>query len=280
MQTNTLERLWQHHDWRFNRKEAGLVLVAGLLLAFLAPYQSGESAPFWGRFLYWSGVILFASLISGPVAQALFPRMIAAGLGPLKGFSVYTTALTLPVFTLVFILDILMKGLLNRGTDLTWSYVHDYLASQDLTVVSFLLFFFQVWLIAALINGFSALLFERFFSPAPPVGAAPATFKFINRLPAKLGQDLVCLSMEEHYVRVHTAKGNTLVRMRMRDAVAELAGYEGARVHRSWWIAFSAVERVSKQGRRHMVHLKTGIEAPVSTSYLEELRVRGYLQGL
>jgi len=277
MQTDALKLLWQNHDWRFNRKEAGLVLVAGLLLAFLAPYQSGEGAPFWGRFLYWSGVILFASLISGPIAQALFPRMIAAGLGPLKGFFLYTTVLALPIFALVFLLDVLMKGLVSQGTDLNWSYVSQYLDAQDLTVLSFLLFFLQVWLIAALINGFSALLFERFFSPEELPGTAPAEFKFLNRLPAKLGQDLVCLSMEEHYVRVHTAQGNTLVRMRMGDAVTELAGYEGARVHRSWWIAFSAIERVNKQGRRHIAHLKTGIEAPVSTSYLAELKARGYL---
>ena len=55
---------------------------------------------------------------------------------------------------------------------------------------------------------------------APPAvvrGAAPGGY-FLDRLPARLGRDLLCLKMEDHYVRAHTAKGSDLVLMPMKDA--------------------------------------------------------------
>jgi|GEM_PF-308316 len=72
----------------------------------------------------------------------------------------------------------------------------------------------------------------------PPVAAGPAPAPqpaFLDRLPAHLGSDLLALEMEDHYVRVHTALGSELILLRMRDAIAELGGIEGAQVHRSWW---------------------------------------------
>jgi DNA-binding LytR/AlgR family response regulator len=52
--------------------------------------------------------------------------------------------------------------------------------------------------------------------------------------------------------------------MRMRDAVAELDGVEGAQVHRSWWIARSAVARVEPHGRTLAIKLANGLKVPVS----------------
>ena len=56
--------------------------------------------------------------------------------------------------------------------------------------------------------------------------------------------------MEDHYVRAHTMLGSDLVLLRLRDAIAELDGIEGAQVHRSWWVARDVVEGVEREGRK------------------------------
>ena len=83
--------------------------------------------------------------------------------------------------------------------------------------------------------------------------------------------------MEDHYIRARTKQGDTLILMRMADAVAELEGYKGLQVHRSWWVALDAIEKSSKDKRRHILHLHGGIEAPVSKTYLEKLKATGYV---
>ncbi|WP_269747113.1 LytTR family DNA-binding domain-containing protein [Elstera litoralis] len=38
---------------------------------------------------------------------------------------------------------------------------------------------------------------------------------------------MLCLEMEDHYLRAHTDQGNALILMRLRDAVAELRSVAG-----------------------------------------------------
>jgi hypothetical protein len=107
----------------------------------------------------------------------------------------------------------------------------------------------------------------------PQVGANP----LLDQLPAELGSEVIALEMEDHYVRVHTALGSDLVLMRMRDAVACLDEADGKRVHRSWWVARSAVEDVKREGRKIRLILPRGIEAPVARAQASELRNAGWI---
>jgi hypothetical protein len=116
--------------------------------------------------------------------------------------------------------------------------------------------------------------------PAPEPSActaspAPAA-SFLDRLPPHLGRDLLALEMEDHYVRAHTALGSTLILMRMRDAIGELGGIEGAQVHRSWWIARAAVTGRRREGRNLRLLLANGIEAPVARDKTAELDALGW----
>ncbi len=114
---------------------------------------------------------------------------------------------------------------------------------------------------------------------APPRGPAPEPAPqpaLIERLPAHLGADLIALEMEDHYVRAHTALGSELILMRMRDAVGELGGVEGAQVHRSWWVARHAVEDVTREGRNIRLVLPGGLEAPVARAKVADLKQAGW----
>ncbi len=110
---------------------------------------------------------------------------------------------------------------------------------------------------------------------APPQSSAD--IRFLDRLPPALGTDLLALEMEDHYVRAHTSLGSELVLLRMRDAVAELEGLDGAQVHRSWWVARGAVEDVKREGRNLRLVLENGLEAPVSRANVQPLKDAGWL---
>ncbi|MDB5719771.1 MAG: hypothetical protein JWP15_389, partial [Alphaproteobacteria bacterium] len=110
----------------------------------------------------------------------------------------------------------------------------------------------------------------------PPV-AAPAGPRLLDRLPARLrGAELHALQAEDHYLRVHTSAGSDLILLRMADALGELDGVAGARTHRSWWVARSAIDSVRRGNGRAELTLKGDIVAPVSRSYLPALQQAGW----
>lgn len=59
----------------------------------------------------------------------------------------------------------------------------------------------------------------------------------LDLLPAELGSEITSVSAEEHYLRVRTTRGETLVRCSFGKAINEyLNGMNGIQVHRSHWI--------------------------------------------
>jgi DNA-binding LytR/AlgR family response regulator len=85
----------------------------------------------------------------------------------------------------------------------------------------------------------------------------------------------LALASEDHYLRVYTARGDTLVHHRF-DALAEL-GDAGVRVHRSWWVARAAVTGSEREGERIVLLLSNGLRVPVSRTYLIPAREAGLI---
>ena len=109
--------------------------------------------------------------------------------------------------------------------------------------------------------------------PAPHHAATPATKprSVFDRLPRRLGTDLIYLTVDDHYVKAHTPAGSAIVLMRFADAVAELSGH-GLQVHRSYWVASRYLERLAQKDGRTALRLTTGHEVPVSRTYLTAVR--------
>ena len=97
------------------------------------------------------------------------------------------------------------------------------------------------------------------------------------REPARLGREVLCLQMEDHYVRLHTPLGSELVLMSLSQAMAGLADLDGRQTHRSWWVATAAVVGVVEDGRNLVLKLKGGLTAPVSRARVAPLRAEGWL---
>jgi DNA-binding LytR/AlgR family response regulator len=82
---------------------------------------------------------------------------------------------------------------------------------------------------------------------------------------------------EDHYLRVYSSAGEALIRMRLGDALLALEAVEGARTHRSWWVARPAVREVRRvKGRIELVLVNDAV-APVSRTYAAALREAGWL---
>ena len=94
---------------------------------------------------------------------------------------------------------------------------------------------------------------------------------------ARLGREVLCLQMEDHYVRVHSCDGSRLELNSFARAVAELKAVEGLQVHRSWWVARHAVDAIVEDGRNIRLRLTNGVEAPVSRTRVAALRAAGWL---
>ena len=90
---------------------------------------------------------------------------------------------------------------------------------------------------------------------------------------------VLALEAEDHYVRVHTPSGSELVLLRLADAAREMGNTPGARTHRSWWVARSAVKTVNRASGKTSLTLLNDIEVPVSRGYLAELREAGWFNG-
>jgi hypothetical protein len=134
--------------------------------------------------------------------------------------------------------------------------------------------FWQTTLICVGTSYMAVLVGQR--AQAQVAAAAPP--KFLERLPVRLrGAEIWAVEAEDHYLRLHTSKGQDLILMRLADAVAELEGVEGAQVHRSWWVARDAIADARRGDGRATLKLKDGAEVPVSRTYARLLRERGWI---
>jgi hypothetical protein len=119
-------------------------------------------------------------------------------------------------------------------------------------------------------------------TPAAAAAAAAPTSTpgagFLDRLPPRLGRELLCLQMEDHYVRAYTPKGSDLILTPLKEAIAELGDTDGLQVHRSWWVARRAVVEPVTSGRNLSLRLSNGLEAPVSRASVAKLRAAGWLE--
>lgn len=97
----------------------------------------------------------------------------------------------------------------------------------------------------------------------------------LDRLPQHIGRNVLALEAEDHYVRVHTDQGNTLLPARFSDMMLALHTLDGVRVHRSYWVRRSSVASVRQQGRGLELTLSNGMKVPVSHGYKELARQAG-----
>ena len=132
--------------------------------------------------------------------------------------------------------------------------------------------------IAAIITVGIATARRQLEAPPPRDKAPdPEVSRILTRIAHDKRGPLVALSVEDHYVRVQTTKGEDLILMRLSDAIAEVGATPGAQVHRSHWVAFGQVSAARRQGDRAILTLSNGTDIPVSRPNLPRIKEAGLL---
>ena len=236
----------------------GMTTVVAVILAISGGFGS-SGLTIVPRIAYWFGLCTLGA-VTGNLAARMFPDRWF-GQRPWLVWTGLAACIILAMTPAVAITN----TLINHRT-LGWKVIGDVLPGVIVTT-----------------GGMTALaMLVRRQHPvethAAAAGAEPA--KFLARLPASLRDaDLWAVEAQDHYLRLHTSKGRELILMRLTDAVAELEGLEGARTHRSWWVARAAVTGVERADGRATLTLVDGAEAPVSRAYVKALREAGWFGG-
>lgn len=108
--------------------------------------------------------------------------------------------------------------------------------------------------------------------PAPPPPPA-----LLDRLPHDRRGAIVALSVEDHYTRIRTTRGESLLLLRLSDAIRETAPVPGLRVHRSHWVALDHVRAARRTGDRALLEMTHGDDIPASRAHIPRLKEAGLL---
>jgi hypothetical protein len=238
--------------------ELALLIATGLFMGAIGPYGTGRFPGTVG-YLYWVLCIVGGGAV-GIAIDATVGRRLAGFWPRLTLCSLLMT----PVVTLLVML-------IGRG-----------LAGQALTVSRYLGLVWQVLIICVPVMALRALAWrgvrtvvETRTVIAPPLPQAEAAFR--RRLSARRRMArLIAIEAEDHYLRVHTDAGTELVTLRFADALEELAGAHGLRIHRSWWVAAEAIEAVRWRRGAGETRLAGGLIAPVSRTHAPALEAAGW----
>ncbi len=158
----------------------------------------------------------------------------------------------------------------------------------------------DIWLDGGTAQGYGAELLDEWLSVMPPVtlcwialnapwqlgyrlektaaetvpveqAATQPQPEFMALLPPEKQGRLKFLKSELHYLQVVTENGSALILYNLGDAVAQLSQGLGMSVHRSYWVAFDAIEKLKRRGRQGELCLDNGERVPVSRNRLAEV---------
>ena len=243
-------------DPRAWAREAAIVVALGVFFALIGPFGSYDE-PLPRRFLICFTYSLIGLPFWGPGFRLVTWWGERLGLPVLVVRLVGALAVTLPIAVVVRLTSRLLYAGPPAGL---WSI---YLSVNSIAVP------------LALLSGLLAMWASRQQAAAPPADPQPQRLR--ARLPAAVDAPILALQAEDHYVRVHTEKGSTLILMRFADAIAELDGQPGLQAHRSWWVARAAVAGAAKAGRRAELVLANGLVVPIARAAMPQARAGGYL---
>lgn len=259
--------------------DLSVLTAIGIVLGILAPLGTGYMG-LAGRILYWVTLALAGYLLYKPIgAVALSLRTLL----DLPAWFLWTASVlvaSIPMAVLVWVVN--AGGRAPTMPSLEIALSHYFAVSVVGAVITLMFNLFPATSVQSPVGdgtGNVPVASQASLPAAVGSAATPSSGKpsFLDRLPPELGSELIALEMEDHYVRAHTALGNELVLLRMRDAVTELDGIDGKQIHRSWWVARGAVADVKREGRNVRLVLDNGLEAPVSRANVTPLKDAGWI---
>lgn len=227
-------------------------VALGVFLGFAGPFGSFQSLASPQRYAFWFGLVAAGYGLAVATLQFLRPVAAFARLPKVGAIIVVGLVSTLPM---MFVVAWALEVVFARSTP------PERLVSLYLSVAA-------VQLIIAGIAAWPHL--------APSRPAAPAetwnTDLFFERVPDRLGRDLLALEAQDHYLLVHTRRGSALIHMRLSEAVQALPPQLGFQAHRRWWVARREVAGLRREGHQTLIELTGGMTVPIGRTYLAAVR--------
>lgn len=251
-----------------------VALAAGILLGVIGPFGSYEMKPLI-RYGFWIGAILIGMMIHVPLFYA------AAWYG--KGHRLATwiwvsLSAVVAALPMTFVVNGIFATLFGATQLDSLGSLYPLVLTISLPM-QWLAYLTSSANLPAPVLPLPTALQASEVEAAPLVVTAPIAVPAIfARLPGRIGRDLICLEMEDHYVRIYTALGDAMIHLRMADAETELDGIEGMRVHRSWWVARAAVTGWQRDGKTLTLTLSNGKSAPVARDRQPLVKAAGWLE--
>jgi hypothetical protein len=247
------------------------LIGGGLLIGLIGPFGTFDSLALLPRLAYWIAIVVLtyvAGLATVHLVVAVFFRPRTARLAP---YLVAGAVAGLPVAAIVVGLN---SQLFGEPSNLRAALVLTAYCVAISAIVSVLVALFSIPQAGpeAAETEAAAAAHAAPVTSLPPEPRRPA---ILDRLPVHLRGKLAYMSMQDHYVDVHTDKGSTLVLMRLADAIAETGGVVGLQIHRSHWVASAAVTAAVRRDGRLLLRMTDGAELPVSRSYMAAVQQAG-----
>lgn len=253
--------------WAVNMFRMGVLSLAlGIVFAWFGVYGT-HAVPFPERVGYWTLLMAVgtgATLIVNPL---VFERWLP-GAHPAVQIGVVSALISVPVTAGLVLLE---------ASDGTWSSPSWWWQQYFYVIVLSAILTAGAW-------GIELLQAHKAAPPAPVVAppsggqAIAPSNPFADRLPVKFrAAEIHAVSAEDHYLRVHTSAGETMILMRLADAIRELGTLEGMQTHRSWWVARQGLANTAKGDGKVTLKLKSGADAPVSRTYQKAVKDAGWL---
>lgn len=227
-------------------------MALAVFLGFAGPFGSFQSLAHPQRYAFWFGCVATGYGLAIATLQILRPAAAFARLPKVAAIVLVGLISTLPM---MFVVAWALEVVFGRST-------------PPARLVSLYLSVAAVQLVIA---GIAVWPFLARHRPAPPAEDSN-TDQFFERVPDRLGRDLLALEAQDHYLLVHTRRGSALIYMRLSEAVQILPPQLGFQAHRRWWVAHKEVAGLRRDGHQTLIELTGGLTVPVGRTYLAAVR--------
>ena len=232
------------------------ILTLSGLFSLFSVYDS-DRIPFAERFLFW-GSTIGAGWLAVVVVRPWVEKRLLADHSTVIQLLTISAIVSIPIPIILLWFDTHFK---HAWPISNWAYQY-----------------FLTYVIVILILGGNYVVLKAFGPKAQTTApddatGIPPTQTFLKRLPIEFhGATLYAISSEDHYLRIHTDRGDQIILMRLVDALHELDTADGIQTHRSWWVACAGVAKITgKSGKKSLI-LRSGAEVPIARSREKKVR--------
>jgi len=244
------------------RNGTWITILAVIVLTLSGPFGTFDQFDLVDRLLFWT-----AAMIAG-TAFIQVSVILSIRAGPDTKRAIYTAA----------IVGTLLGSVPATAVIMT---IYERFSGIDLPNSNFPLLWSNVALVGCIVScghifaqlgGQTREASKETNQPVPTLQSVE-NVPLLSRLPDGLRPcQVMSFSMQDHYVEVTTMEGQSLLLMRLTDAMRELGDLKGARTHRSHWVSQRHLINIKKDGRKFVAVLTDDRKLPISAPYLDAVR--------